>query len=1379
MASIRPRRGHLTRPVDSLQGKTLHDAQTRDAIFIPKFYPESARHTEARTSPLSIHSLPRKSSYDATQQAAHTPTMEAPQHLTLPDSPPRPHTSATKGYLDSTHASKRRGGCFSPPSHALYQSSPHLHSAHSLRPGAAVSGNSQPLSLSDWQNQNGNSIIPTGESYITTTPSLLHPTSNALYPELDRYRHLKPSEQPRSGQIIEMPCHLAAADGSLQAPVSIWLAASSQASATSGTPSTRQSLSPCSAPASRDTTPASAASQSPVTVTGRMACQPSRRNPAMTRPPITRRRTGSTSNDSEIATTTPGGLDVVRECTTSSSSGSTVRDGEKTFQVNKVMDTSLPSTLSSPALSGSGAEAANSQSKASASYTSTSSPRRPSQSPTKSRNPSRVSQTAPPKCVPPQRPSREGTQDMEPLFLCTTIPVIQSNLSSISRTTLRRGSEPTNARSLSGFAASLSHSKKNTSTPHLPLVRNPSSTELKKLLSNDRAQSSQTSAPKSASSFSSRFAFFTRKKADTDGSKCEKSETRKTQSRKGPVAGTGHEGYGRAGVPVRRVGQESLSTPTSLTSGDSFLADRICPVVIAGGEVIENHNTNPELNKGNDSTSPPGPAASGARLDGRNATVLRDRPDHRRPSGSSTKDGTMMESTLAFRRSMHRFRATPDDLMRLPQPINTRISSSSSSSVMASADTSITSAKSHVEKIASRESNDSRATTASKAPIIGRSPRKWNFFSRSQTRARSKNTEDKVQATISSVERKDDAFYTMLDPTEQGCSDSVDIQQVLRDAEVFPQMSPSADSVVQQAPEVQRPKDGQTFAPPSSTSPQPTMRHAPFRRQSSGSRDKSNISNPGRLAQVGRIQPSVKEDLTEVPPRSSSRRSQSDQSRTAKTEILSKFQPAASASGNGYADALKRVAACSPLKPNQLHRGPHQHHGPEPGRSPTALVTESGPSSVRNVPMILEGEVVSSPQAICPFKQATAVIPDPGDPPAEDEIWDEYDDLLDGDHSQRLPNGSLPSFKDADFSKSRVPKQDDEQVAEATGGLGLSSSARKHDSSNHDKTIHSIGSTTSSDEGSPLTQFNLRVGSITASKWLTFGHILFSDIRHELAAIKSPLTRPSILVIDGLGNDDWSYFASEAYPAASFYNLSPRERPSFEQQASLNFPSSPPNHYQVKYMSHLDKFPFATQSFSCMVYRFPAAAPESHYRNIVNEARRVLRPGGYIELSILDVDLNNMGNCGRRAVRGLKERVHRKASRTSLASTADLMVRLLGRAGFSHVKAARVGVPIATCSNKAGDKVETVAAKSKRRQREASSLADMMSDDSPMADESITRIVSRVGRWWYTRCYESAARLGEGSIWSDKALLSECEELGTSLKLLVCCARAPDRIISV
>ena len=73
--------------------------------------------------------------------------------------------------------------------------------------------------------------------------------------------------------------------------------------------------------------------------------------------------------------------------------------------------------------------------------------------------------------------------------------------------------------------------------------------------------------------------------------------------------------------------------------------------------------------------------------------------------------------------------------------------------------------------------------------------------------------------------------------------------------------------------------------------------------------------------------------------------------------------------------------------------------------------------------------------------------------------------------------------------------------------------------------------------------------------------------------------------------------------------------------------------------------------------------------------------------------------------------------------------------------------------------------------RDERSLPEMIGDQGPAADESITRMVAKVGRWWYSRCYEGGS--SSSSIWHDKALLAECEEWGTSLKLTVCYARVP------
>lgn len=332
------------------------------------------------------------------------------------------------------------------------------------------------------------------------------------------------------------------------------------------------------------------------------------------------------------------------------------------------------------------------------------------------------------------------------------------------------------------------------------------------------------------------------------------------------------------------------------------------------------------------------------------------------------------------------------------------------------------------------------------------------------------------------------------------------------------------------------------------------------------------------------------------------------------------------------------------------------------------------------------------------------------------------------------------------------------------------------------------GSSRSSEDNSPLSQVNLRVGSMTVSKWLTFGHVLFSPVREDLVQVVGSLKRRSFLVVDGLGNDDWGFYAAETYPAATFFNLSPRAPLPADHQNSTGFPLSPPNHHQIQYISHMDKFPFGEESFTSVVYRFPAAAPESHYRNIVAEARRVVKPGGYIELAILDVDLNNMGNKARRAVRRLKERIHANAPDTCLGSAADLVLKLLGRKGFVDIKTCRVGVPVASAVGRSAAGATTAKGSpatsddkggKTRGKRDERTLAEMMNDEGAVADESITKMVAKVGRWWYTQCYENAAVPSPGlgssrSLWSDKALLAECEEWGTSLKLMVCHARVPE-----
>ncbi|POR31889.1 Uncharacterized protein TPAR_07909 [Tolypocladium paradoxum] len=1506
MASLRTGYGLPARPSDGYRPRRPEESGSRAGIPRSVNRPAAREAEIPQTSNPGSSPQPRPSSRVPRQSSVRRTGLPQPSSRLVSDSQPRSWGSAnrtssgdSKSHTQSGSYSSSSGRSYDdgfrlaqtsrswkkssvPPDAAAPRNdsvstgppSPKRQSQGSLNPGLGIQY--------DWDITQSPAPIQIAET-VQIHKSAARPP--IIYPELDRYRDFQRPEQSSDRPTIDVPYPLATHDLPPPTPASILFSgSSSQVSAITGSPSTRFSESPGPGAYSRDTTPTSMSSQSPVFVAPSRVNAPTRVrqiSPALTRPPVTRRRAGSIPNTVDAISADPVGLAAVRESMTSSSSSSTLRDGDRSAKRDKRSDRRLPPPPPSPPPRKSSQKFHKNKDRDESPSATSREAKKPSLTARSLSKPSVSSQPqspAPSKSGPPSRPSRDGTPDMQSQ-LFNPIPIIQSNLLWASRSPERRGSEPAAIRSLPGSTASMSQTKKNASTSHLTGGQETSSTtgataDATKPGSPEISRPSHKASPKVGSSFNTRFPFFGRRKTASESLGADKSEAKKQLTRKGPVAGTGHEGYGRIGAVRRRSGSgsnfgrslpEPQSSQDSLASSDSFLADRVNPVIIAGGEVVENRNASTELGRvdSNQSISYGRPsteskASSGSSSTSRNAsrTTLwpsalprgpHGSPNSRRPSDGSGTDGVRIESTLAFRRSVQRLRSSPDSPLILPQPIITH-GRAPSSSPMTSFDTSILSDESHTElqQEMSHGSND-YYPGPKKLQKRARSPRKWNLFSRSQSRSNTKEKSEKIQATVTVVDKKPVAFYAMMDSTEQDGGEPMDVQEVLRNADVYSHSPKPISTSESRTSEFRSPEKPQAVANPKAYPQQSTVREASNVPTQPTARPQdyptpggaSGSGRPSRLPQVGRIPRVVKHRHENVSPQSFPQPFRASLHLPPKV-TTNVYDPESIAKGSTPPKPSTPV-------PDLTLEGPLADSGincPSDQDSTANLSPEvtRGEREFLAFPLRKNsdgtiGTSSSSSGGMHAFAGATAVIPKPDDPPAEDEVWDEYNDLL-GGYNAKAPR-SATSSKGVPFhletyhtrlskeisiespiiaadsrktsTHSKAPTHSTSYSADMTERIrtafqphpspstpfsvsdvvssygkrnngdnveNATNLAAKRNSSSSGKTVFSDCSATSSDDGSPLAQVNLRVGSMTVSKWLTFGHVLFSDIRHELAPVKSSLMRHSILVIDGLGNDDWSFYAAETYPAASFYNLSPRAPlPTEAQSSPTGFPLSPQNHHQVQYLSHLDKFPFTPQSFDCMVYRFPVAAPESHYRNIVSEARRVLRPGAYIELSILDVDLNNMGNCGRRTVRRLKENINDKTADTSLASTADLIVRLLGKAGFSSIKAARVGVPVASSitrsdSNKAERKEAT------EKKKDVPSLADMMSDNSPTADESITKIVTRVGRWWYTRCYESAAGATDESVWADKALVSECEGLGTSLKLMVCCARAPDRITS-
>ncbi|KAI0870389.1 hypothetical protein GGS24DRAFT_108960 [Hypoxylon argillaceum] len=1297
-----------------------------------------------------------------------------------------------------------------------------------------------------------------------------------IYPELDRYRDiLVPPSRDQLGR--DALYRLATEDLPPPTPQFSGSSSHSRLSSFSASPSTRFSGSPGPGPYSRDTTPTSVSSQSPglVAPSRLPAARLRQASPAETRPPVTRRRAGSVSNEGGSFSSDPHGLAAVREALTSSSSNSTVRAEEKKNskpQRGRALEppNPPPRTSSKYQRGRSVDEARPSQS-----------PQIPSQQVMKSPSPRKLTKSphgraphaAPSpqrRPTPPSRPSRDGTPDLYSQF-GGPIPIIHSNLSSTSLTEKRQSGQlqpgsllKTTTQRPSLDRARPSFSQESISASRAGII--PGSQASK----HDTESTSSASGP-GVSTLKSKFPFFGRRtKAGPEAIQAEKK--REKVPRKGPAAGTGHEGYGRVGAVRRRSSANSnfqrglpglLSSSESLSttlSTDPFLLERMSPVIIAGGEVVENQNSGSNLIRTESNQSFPwgrpslesqafSTTSSSAMEDNRQtlwpSPIISETIDPRRPSESHDEEEGSMKPTLAYRRANRGFQSQDNAPSSILKAIDTRAPSVASMATTIHTDDSFPDIqREHSHTLLQVNEPTKNLATRAKAP------RKWTLFGRSQTNLSAKNEAESISATVQPSLNKPPAFYTIIDsPTQDGASDGQEINAIPNEPEGIPvavmqvdyDRRPSTSSGTNPVVHA-RLEHNTTNIRSRTTGTIPQIWQLDTkqdRRRVEQKTSESSAGRPSRLPQVGRIPKVIARRPKQTSPKSFSRpfnrisvqllpaqSTQPDQESIAKGP-----SPSESVAPTDIdTESQEKALASERLDKNQTSPDDLFILG-QPGQEFLAFPPCENPEGT-------EGSESSSsdrPGYIAHIAQ----VPEPSAPFGEDEVWDEYNDLLQDappsptsscgvpfpletynskltkELAQPLESPTIMTevVKDSRTSVATIktpttsshyseemtarinaafrfdsePPVTPFSVSEFVSGysdrnsnnpepnegqkvsLRDSSSSRGGEKDSNGSKRGSKGSNRTSgssrlSEETPLSQVNLRVGSMTVSKWLTFGHVLFSPIREDLVDDDSSLKRQSILIIDGLGNDDWSFYAAETYPAVNFFNLSPRAPLPQEHKTTPSFPLSPTNHHQIQFMSYAEKFPFGPDSFTALVLRFPSAAPEAHYRKLISEAQRVIKPGGYIELSVLDIDLNNVGVRSRRAVRRLKERISTQDPELNLGSTADLILRLLGQKGFVDIKTCRVGVPVASSITNAPNK------DAKKDER---SLAEMMNDKTETGDANIAKMVSKVGRWWYNKCYEVPTGMGN-SIWHNRALLAECEEWGTSLKLMVCHAKIPE-----
>ncbi|KAI4138759.1 MAG: hypothetical protein LQ341_004520 [Variospora aurantia] len=1274
--------------------------------------------------------------------------------------------------------------------------------------------------------------------------------------------------------------------------------------------STRRSESPGSF--SRTSTPTSISSYSPgIPLTTKSSLRPRQTSPTRSRPPVTRHWPGNGSKQ-QLEAIESRSLSSVQETATSSSSSDTVRGNERpappqpgAVPVPIVQDTlrRVHSPLIRHADATETAEHFSEDLEA------------PQEGPSYLHQPAHGSYTHLARSVaqlssrtPPPRPSREGTPRLEDVVFPS--PIIKSNLSHLETTGHKRRESwgkiapspaydvprPSKSQSIQATSAtkSIPESAKPSRLPSpnsvytgssqtWPVVANRAKVGTETSSRDHAARRGRDLSPVNARAAkqSSRFGLFSRRASPVRKSTTESVEK---ANKKGPAAGTGHEGYGKyarrgrsgstgtsssrgrstssngtsSSVPRASGSRKNSFTGKEEPEMDDFLRDRLSPVIISGGRVSSDPSDGAELYRttsGASSASIISSDDSSLQYVGRQPTtmVVNSTASSRRTSTSlprgreRLKSATTSDSedpgarghTLAARRSMHRSQLLDrGEPITVPAPINTR--SIAPSPAMGSRDTLLSSAPRTGGSLQLADDiSEGREGNWLKSKKVEKSvrPSKWNFLQRANGAhkkasghrpGQDQEWPEEVPVSITNLPvARPVAHYAIIDDSSHDADGFDNRVPSLTDIELsaVAGQSPSLShrheawrrqerkrSMLLPSPPIMTGEFSSDQGPPS---PKVLLRQPAPVTQAPAEVPKPKTS---RLQQIGRI-PSVvsKRDRQHKPPPHSFSRPFARESAMDQTHPLSTAsqepaynlgRPALGVQtdtipSDPWGEQMSAKPASAPARPGAP---PHGAFGDEflvfPQRHSSGL---SGSSSSGTMSFV-----------VAPAGDRTMA------PSHEDDVWNEYDDFLDtvespvpvpahlvknaskrnsppkhrmapaplqirknssasSTHSTSgqelppvanaptLPLPSPPSMMNLlspDMASSPMSfsafiagygdRNRGSAVRSSVSGSRYSQASVPSTPSEAEQKRHThimAEKTRNSSSSAQDSSGNFRFNALMTSRWLSFNRVLFSPADLELSCPPGT-TQNRILVLDGLGNDDWSFYAALTYPHATVYNLASFRRMSRRGTTNNNHNNKPtlPNHRQIFHAGNpTAPFPFPKSYFAAAVLRFPAAATETAHANAIAECKRVLRPGAHLELCLLDLDLVNMGDRARRAVRGLKLRLRAKKSPdVDLKPLSDNMLKMLGRRGFEGLMRCVVTVPV-------------------------------VAPRQQVAEEKggITDMVSKVGRWWYERCYECNSdeeqNVGDGSIWDDTQLLRECETRETGLKLLVAYAQKPAR----
>jgi SAM-dependent methyltransferase len=220
-------------------------------------------------------------------------------------------------------------------------------------------------------------------------------------------------------------------------------------------------------------------------------------------------------------------------------------------------------------------------------------------------------------------------------------------------------------------------------------------------------------------------------------------------------------------------------------------------------------------------------------------------------------------------------------------------------------------------------------------------------------------------------------------------------------------------------------------------------------------------------------------------------------------------------------------------------------------------------------------------------------------------------------------------------------------------------------------------------EHDALSQMAMSNWHVAATKLLNGGRLIACPVAKRLARQSRMLPGPDgvsrdrarILDLGGMGTGDWAWHAALQYPNTKIYTVTTK---AIRQLSNCNI-RGPPNHRQVA-VDRLTRLPFGDDRFDLIsarelhsILKMFGENGEDEWEACLTECLRVLKPGGYIEFSVLDSDVMNAGPLG------LAKSVEFGFTLKTLGydpSPSKMFVNRLYRAGFEDVRRAWTCLPV-------------------------------------------------------------------------------------------------------